>query len=111
MATKPHHDSHPMCPTCHIDLTGRDSLSYFANDVNSLLANDDAYKLHEETTTLLHFLGAVAQASPLAVTQYTENTHSVPDWTDDLRYLAEELTEETKRRLELLYGAALGQEG
>jgi len=102
---KPH--SHPICPTCEADLTGRENLSYFGNAGNSPCTNDDAYRLHEETTTLLYFLSAVAQAAPLAVAQYTENAHMSPDWADDLRRLAEELTGETKRRLGLFYEAAL----
>jgi hypothetical protein len=99
--------SHPICPTCWSDLTGRETLERLAGEGDSPTDNDDMFRLHAETTTLLHFLSAVAQASPLAVTQSTENTDSVPDWTDDLRRLAEELTVETKRRLGLLYEAAL----
>jgi hypothetical protein len=98
--------SHPICPTCQSDLTGEETLERFAGEGNSPTANDDVCNLHEETLTLLHFLGAVAQASPLAVTKYTENMASVPGWIDDLRRLAEELTGETKRRLELLYRAS-----
>jgi hypothetical protein len=108
VATKPQsHDSHPICPTCQSDLTGRKSLPRFASERgDDPLKNDEVGSLSEEANTLVNLLGALAQAAPLAVAYYADNMDGhVPDWIDDLAHLAEELTGETKRRLELVCDA------
>jgi len=97
-------DSHPICPTCQSDLSAKQELSYFVSADSAPVNNDDVYNLHEEASRLVHLLGALAQAGPLAVAQAHEVMNTVPDWADDLRVLAEELTEETARRLALLEG-------
>jgi hypothetical protein len=91
--------SHPICPTCQSDLTGRDVLDRFAGDGREPLASDSLSGFYEETAQLVGFLGAVAQAGPLAAAQ-EESTS--PEWLEDFIWLAEELTGETKRRLQLL---------
>jgi predicted amidophosphoribosyltransferase len=95
--------SHPICPTCESDLTGRDELPRFcAASGPQLLTNDNAAWLHEETAVLVRFLAAVAQAMPLATAQYKEiMAGSEPDWLEDLRDLAAELSAEAQRRLAL----------
>ena len=100
--------THPICPTCQSDLTGRTELPRFCGESPDPVTNDDVFNLHEETQVLVCSLGALAQAGPLAVAQYAEQTQSAdPDWLDDLRPLAEELAGETTRRLVLLYTAGL----
>jgi hypothetical protein len=94
--------SHPICPTCQSDLTGREKLSYLASDASSPLANDDLYNLHEETSRLVSFVGALAQAAPYAAAAHATALHGEPQWIQYLSWLAEELTEETLRRLECL---------
>jgi hypothetical protein len=105
MAHRQTADSHPICPTCQSDLSGRKGLAYLACDPSSPLANDEVYHLYEETSRLVYFLNALAQAGPLAVAQYAAEVRGAPDWMPDLVGLAEELTEETARRLSLLHQA------
>jgi len=74
--------SHPICPTCQSDLSGRKELAYLARDASAPLANDDVANLYEETSRLVHFLGALAQAGPYAAAQDCEamNSEPPPDW-------------------------------
>ena len=101
--------SHPICPTCQSDLTGREELAYFVSDAHEPPKNDDLLLLREETSRLVRFLGAVAQAGPLAVAQHfnskTGQNDFTPAWVSDFQWLAKELTEETERRLDLLQHA------
>src|SRR2546426_5768577 len=99
--------SHPICPTCQSDLTGREKLSYFASDASSPVANDDVYHLYEETSRLMQFLGALAQAAPHAAAAHATDLHGTPGWVQDLSCLAEELTKKIEHRLHLLEEAGL----
>jgi hypothetical protein len=55
---------------------------------------------------LVQFLGALAQAAPLAVAQGIDDGMSeAPAWVGTLSWLADELAEETERRLKLLLEA------
>jgi hypothetical protein len=112
-------NSHPICPTCESDLTGRTELPRFCGEggIEPHMADSVAW-LYEETNTLVRFLGALAQAAPLAVAFYVDEIKDSPDWTFDLGRLAEELTAETQWRLYLLREAshirrdrAAGREG
>src|SRR5712691_3345617 len=94
--------SHPICPTCQSDLTGREDLAYFVSEPGAPIANDDVYHLFEETSRLMYFLGALAQAGSLAAAQHAEKVKGAPDWLEDFVELAQELTKETERRLSLL---------
>src|SRR5262245_5051193 len=97
--------SHRVCPTCWSDISQKDfdDLAYFANN-GGPLKNDDIMNRFEEILRLIGFLGALAQAGPLAAAQDAEAMESDPrlEWLIDLKWLAEELTEETQRRLLLL---------
>jgi hypothetical protein len=97
--------AYPICPTCESDVSDKKEFRYFASSSTDMVNNDDASNLREEASRLVYFLGALAQAAPLAVAQAHERFKIVPVWVDDLRALAEELTEETARRLELVYRA------
>ena len=101
--------SHPLCPTCQSDLSGVKELAYFASDSNVPLAHDDVTNLYEETSRLVHFLGALAQAGPAAAVQDHEAMRNdpPPDWLMYFKWLAEELGAETERRLLLLRQAGL----
>lgn len=94
--------SHPICPTCQSDLSDRKELAYFVSSTPFPVANDDVSDLYEETSRLVRFLGALAQAGPLAVVQEAEETSSPPSWLSSFVSLAEELEKETERRLLLL---------
>lgn len=99
--------SHPICPTCQSDVSGRKNLSYFASDAGSPVANDDVDQRYEETSRLVQFLGALAQAAPHAAAAHATDLRDTPQWVQYLSWLAEELTEETERRLSLLREAGL----
>ena len=92
--------SHRVCPTCWGDISGKDldDLAYFCSS-SGPLKNDDVANLYEEVSRLVHFLGALAKAGPLAVAQSEE---PLPEWVDYLGWLGQELAEETERRLLLL---------
>src|SRR2546430_5736690 len=89
--------SHPICPICQSDLSDRKGLAYFISAANEPPKNDDLMLLYEETARLVHFLGAVAQAGPLAVAQHfdskTGQNDFTPAWVSDFQWLAKELTE------------------
>jgi hypothetical protein len=94
--------SHPICPTCESDLSEKKELAYFCSASCSPVNNDDVMNLYEEVSHLVRFLGALAQAAPLAVAQTEEGGKDAPEWVGNLSWLAEELTEEIERRLDLL---------
>ena len=100
---KPH--SHPICPTCQSDLSDKQRLDYLAGGTALPPENDAVFKLYEESARLMYFLGALAQAGPLAIAQYMDERKEAPDWMYDFVGLAEELTNETERRLLLLRNA------
>ena len=89
-------DSHPICPTCEGDLTGKELLHYLASARSSPRRGDDISNFYEETSRLVRFLGALAQAGSLAAGQAEDGP---PHWIENFVWLAEELTEETERRL------------
>jgi len=95
-------DSHPICPTCESDLTGREELERFVGDGNEPPASDNLTSFFEETTTLIAFLGALAQAGPHAAAAHAGAFGGTPPWVSDLSWLARELAEEAERRLSLL---------
>ena len=97
--------AHPICPTCQSDLTGREELGRLASDGNSPLASDDLSGFYEETARLVRFLGALAEAAPHAAAAYAVNLGATPEWLEHLSWLAEELTQETVRRLDRLLDA------
>ena len=94
-------DSHPICPTCQSDLTGKKELERFAGDGREPLASDDLMGFFEETTTLISWLGALAQAGPRAAAAHAVDLGGTPGWVSELSWLARELTEEAGRRLRL----------
>lgn len=103
---RPHRpDSHPICPTCESPLPQDKQLEYLAQGTAFPPTNDDVVKLHEESSRLVFFLGAVAQAGPLAVAHAMEETSGAPDWLDDFVRLVQELVTETQRRVLLLRDA------
>jgi hypothetical protein len=57
---------------------------------------------YEETARLVRFLGALAEAAPHAAAAYAVNLGATPEWIEHLSWLAEELTQETVRRLDRL---------
>jgi hypothetical protein len=93
-------DSHPICPTCQSDVSEKEDLPRFCGANRSPVNSDDLYNINEEISQLVHCLGALAQAGPLAASQLEENES--PPWLADLVWLARELTEETDRRINLL---------
>src|SRR5712692_4423375 len=99
-------ESRPICPTCESDLSERrENLCYFVSATGSPINNDDLTNLYEETARLVRFLGALAQAAPLAVAQGHEVMSDPPEWVENLSWLAQDLTQETERRLQLLEDA------
>jgi len=108
MATTPQKEhSHPICPNCQSDVSDRTDLTYFVSNSVSGATNDDVEDLHEETSRLVSFLGALAAAGPLAVAFHFAGIEKArnddpPEWVTDYTWLAEELTKETDRRLNLL---------
>jgi hypothetical protein len=111
MGTKPQPtDSHPICPTCQNDLTSRKDLAYFVGASEVPPIEDDLGSFYEETSRLVVFLGALAQAGPAAVAFHFAGVEDAkndytPEWVSDFTWLAEELTKETRRRLQLLQAA------
>jgi len=102
--------SQPICPTCQSDLSDREELAYFVGDAHKPPKNDDLSSLYEETSRLARFLGALAQAGPLAVAFHFNGIRDaqndyMPEWVTDFSWLAEQLTKETERRLWLLKDA------
>jgi hypothetical protein len=95
-------DSHRICPTCESDLSEEKTLDYLAHRGNFAPKNDGVFGLYEETARLVSYLGALAQAGPLAVAQAFDGMTDPPDWMEYLIWLAEDLTKETDRRLRLL---------
>lgn len=97
--------SHPICPTCQSDLTGREELGRLANDGRCPLASDDLSGFYEETARLIRFLGALAEAAPHAAAHHAAELQESPAWVEYLAWLAEELAEEAVRRLDRLQEA------
>ena len=97
--------AHPLCPTCQSDLTGREALGRLASNGSRPLASDDLSGSYEETARLIRFLGALAEAAPHAAAAYAVNVGDTPEWVEHLSWLAEELTQETVRRLDRLLDA------
>jgi hypothetical protein len=92
----------PICPTCKARTPDVKGFDYFVSDSGSASGADDVASRYEEVSRLVKFLGALAQAAPLAAA-VGEEMGSVPsDWVGDLTWLANELAEETERRLLLL---------
>jgi hypothetical protein len=60
---------------------------------------------YEETARLVQFLGALAEAAPHAAAAHAADLHDTPQWVTHLSWLAEELTQETVRRLDCLLDA------
>jgi hypothetical protein len=85
-------------------------LAYFVSDSEGPPIEDDLGSFYEETSRLVGFLGALAQAGPAAVAFHFAGVEDAkndytPDWVPDFTWLAEELTKETGRRLRLLKAA------
>ena len=97
--------SHPICPTCQSDLTGKETLERFAGAYPHPLASDDLAGAYDEIDHLIIFLGALAQAAPHAAAAHAAELEDTPEWVGHLSWLARELTEEAKRRLGLLLDA------
>ena len=97
--------SHRICPTCWSDLSNKDfdNLGYFGSHPGPL-KNDDLLFRYEEVAHLVTWLGALAQASSLAVAESEESVDH--EWVGNLSWLARELAEETERRLQLFEEAA-----
>src|SRR2546427_10377027 len=106
MATTPQpNDSHPICPTCQSDLTGKETLERFASADTKPLNSDDLVGAYDEIDHLILYLGALAEAAPYAAAAHTVDLADIPTWVTGLSWLAEELTKETKRRLDRLLDA------
>jgi hypothetical protein len=97
--------SHPICPTCQSDLTGRETLERFASAGTKPLNSDDLVGAYDEIDHLIIFLGALAEAAPHAAAAYAVDLGDTSTWVTGLSWLAEELAKETKRRLNLLLDA------
>jgi hypothetical protein len=95
-------ESHLTCPTCWGDISDKKDLAYFVSASRGPLKNDDVSNMYEEVSRLVRFLGALAQAGPKAVAQAEGPSE---EWIEHLAWLAEELAEETERRLLLLENA------
>ena len=98
--------SHPICPTCQSDLTGRKVLERLASHSPCPLASDDLVGFYEETVRLVRYLGALAEAAPPAAAERAANLQSTPEWVGYLSGLAEDLTQETVCRLDRLLDAS-----
>ena len=97
--------AHPLCPTCQSDLTGREELGRLASDRPCPLPSDALMGFYEETARLVRFLGALAEAAPHAAAAHAVDLQDTPQWVTHLSWLAEELTQETVRRLDRLLDA------
>jgi len=105
--THPHPTpSRPLCPTCRSELSNHKDLKYFAKSAAELLAADDVLGFYEETSRLIHFLGAIAEAGSCAAAEHAVDRQDTPGWVEWLSALGEELTKEAVRRLDLLRDAA-----
>src|SRR5262249_49725111 len=80
IAHRPTADSHPACPTSESDLSRRKELHYLTSAHDSPLSSDDISNFYEETSRLVSFLGALAQAGPLAAAQIEEGRS--PEWLE-----------------------------
>jgi hypothetical protein len=60
---------------------------------------------YEETARLIRFLGALAEAAPHAAAARAGDLQDTPQWVEHLSWLAEDLTQETVRRLDRLLDA------
>jgi hypothetical protein len=60
---------------------------------------------YDETYRLICFLGALAEAAPYAAAAHAVALHDTPEWVTHLSWLAEDLTQETIRRLDGLLDA------
>jgi hypothetical protein len=69
------------------------------------LASDDLAGAYDEIDHLIIFLGALAQAAPHAAAAHATELQDTPEWVGNLSWLADELTRETKRRLDRLLDA------
>jgi hypothetical protein len=98
--------SHGVCPTCWSDISNKDlkDLSYFVSDCGPH-ENDDIMHFYQETSRLVGFLGALAQAGPRAAAAHAAELGDTPEWVTDYTWLAEELAGEVERRLLLLQEA------
>jgi hypothetical protein len=96
--------SPPICPTCKGGISDTEGFDYFVSDGGAASGADDVSSRYEEVSRLVRFLGALAQAAPLAVAQASEGSTS-SEWVVNLSWLAQELAEETERRLLLLEDA------
>jgi hypothetical protein len=94
----------PICPTCKAR-TPDAKFDYFVSDGGSAIGMDDVLGRYEEVSRLVKFLGALAQAAPLAAATSEELGTTPGDWVGDLSWLAQELAAETERRVELLLEA------
>jgi hypothetical protein len=97
--------AHPICPTCQSDLTGREELGRLASTGTDPLASDNLVGFYDETYRLVCFLGALAEAAPYAAAAHAVALHDTPEWVTHLSWLAEDLTQETVRRLDRLLDA------
>jgi hypothetical protein len=97
--------SHPICPTCQSDLTGKETLERFSGDGSKPLDSDNLTGFYEETARLILFLGTLAQAAPHAAADHAATLQDTPEWVDNLAWLARELAEEAERQLSCLLNA------
>jgi hypothetical protein len=103
MGTKPQPtDSHPICPTCESDLTGKEYPEYFAQS-EPTLGKDDLTGWSEDINKLLLFSRAVFDAfhqmGSALEGRLEDETH------ERLAWLGWELTKEIERRADGLYQA------
>jgi hypothetical protein len=94
--------AHHICPTCELEQPeDREPIAYFASSTGDAIAADDVGNQYEDTSKVLHFLGALAQAAPCAIAQQAEGSQGQvdADYIMWLSWLAEELTKEAARRL------------
>jgi hypothetical protein len=97
--------SPPICPTCKARTPNTEGFDYFVSDSGAASGADDISSRYEEVSRLVCFLGALAQAAPLAAVASEERGTTPGGWVGDLSWLAQELAAETERRLDLLQEA------
>jgi len=90
------------CPVCNSALPKETSLSYFAATSAFVIADDDVSMWREEAYRIAAFLGALATAAPIAIAEETTKNLAAPSWVETLAFLAEELAEELRRRVDRL---------
>src|SRR6266850_7287084 len=95
----------PICPTCKGGIPNKEGFDYFVSDGGSACGADDILSRYEEVSRLFKFLGALAQAAPLAATTSEKLGTTPGDWVGDLSWLAQELAAETERRVDMLLEA------